>query len=77
MNSLNTKDFLESYALLRSTKYPALAQSGDLSHVALSSILTVCIEFGLSFDEIQGRLDRKTSEQKTELENYLSEKAGQ
>lgn len=74
MNSLNTKDFLESYKALHLAKYPALDTN---EWVVLASILTVSIEFGLSFDEIQGRLDRKTSEQKTELEHYLAEKDGQ
>ena len=77
MKSLNTDDFIKSYSELRSTKYPALAKVQDISHVALATILTVCIEFGLSFDEIQERLDRKTLEQKTELEHYLAEKDGQ
>lgn len=76
MKSLNTQDFLKSYSELRSAKYPLLAQGQDVSHVALASILAVSIEFEKSFDEIQEVLDKKTREQKLELELFLNEKVG-
>lgn len=71
MNSLNTKDLLESYKALHLAKYPSLDTN---EWVVLASILSVCIEFGMGFEEIQKKLNQKTSENKTELENYLEEK---
>lgn len=76
MKSLNTSDFLKSYSELRSVKYPAIAQSQDISHVALATILTVSIEWGKTLDEIQELLDKKTQEQKLELELFQNEKVG-
>ena len=72
MNSLNTNDFLESYKNLHLAKYPSLDTN---EWVVLASILAVCIEFEMDFNAIQSRLDQKTSENKTELENYLAEKS--
>lgn len=73
MKSLNTQDFLESYKALHLAKYPSLDTN---EHVVLSAVLSVCIEFNKSFDEIQERLDEMTQQNKTELTHYLAEKAG-
>ena len=73
MKSLNTQDFLESHKALRLAKYPAL---NDVSHVALATILTVCIEWGKGINQIQEILDKKTQENKLELELFQNEKVG-
>ena len=62
--TLNTADYLVFHRALREAKYPNLQDTADLS---LQVILTVCIEFGLSLDEVQDRLDRKTAEMCQEL----------
>lgn len=73
MNSLNTQDFIDSYKQLHVAKYPSLP---DTAYVTLASYLRVSLEFGLSVEATQYRLDEKTSEMKTELTHYLAEKAG-
>lgn len=57
MKSLNTKDFLESYKAVSLSRYPSLPTN---EHIVLSVVLTTSIEFGLSFDEIQNKLDKMT-----------------
>lgn len=73
MTTLNTKDFLESYKALHNAKYPMLNTNENL---VLSTILTVSIEWSKSLDEVQELLDKKTKEQKLELEFFQNAKAG-
>lgn len=73
MTTLNTKDFLESYKALHSAKYSTLNAH---EHLVLSTILTVSIEWSKSLDEVQELLDKKTREQKLELEFFENAKAG-
>jgi hypothetical protein len=73
MTTLNTKDFLESYKALHSAKYSTLNAH---EHLVLSTILTVSIEWSKSLDEVQELLDKKTKEQKLELEFFENAKAG-
>ncbi len=72
MSSLNTQDFLDAYTALDTAKYPSLPNT---SHGVLSAYLKVALEFGLSVEETQRRLDVKTREMKTELTHYLAEKS--
>lgn len=73
MTILNTKDFLESYKALHSAKYSTLNAH---EHLVLSTILTVSIEWSKTVDEVQELLDKKTKEQKLELEFFENAKAG-
>jgi len=73
MTTLNTKDFLESYKALQSAKYPMLNTN---EHVVLSAILSVSIEWEKSVDDVQKLLDKKTQEQKLELQFFQNAKAG-
>jgi hypothetical protein len=73
MTTLNTKDFLESYKALQNAKYPMLNTN---EHVVLSAILSVSIEWEKSLDDVQKLLDKKTQEQKFELEFFENAKAG-
>jgi len=73
MTTLNTKDFLESYKALNNAKYPSLNTNEIL---VLNTILTVSIEWSKSLDEVQELLDKKTKEQKLELEFFENAKAG-
>jgi hypothetical protein len=73
MTTLNTKDFLESYKALHNAKYPTLNTN---EHVVLSAILSVSIEWKKSVDDVQKLLDKKTQEQKLELEFFENAKAG-
>jgi hypothetical protein len=73
MTTLNTKDFLESYKALQNAKYPMLNTN---EHVVLSAILSVSIEWEKSLDDVQKLLDKKTQEQKFELEFFQNAKAG-
>jgi hypothetical protein len=70
VRTLNTQDFLKSYGDLHLAKYPILNTN---EHIVLATILTVCIEFGKSLDEVQEVLNQKTRENNTELEIYLAE----
>ncbi len=70
MSALNTQDFLDAYKALDTAKYPSLP---DTSYGALGAYLKVAIEFGLSVEETQRRLDEKTKELKTQLANHLAE----
>jgi hypothetical protein len=45
-------------------------------HVVLSAILSVSIEWEKSLDDVQKLLDKKTQEQKFELEFFQNAKAG-
>jgi hypothetical protein len=73
MTTLNTKDFLESYKALHTAKYSTLPSH---EHLVLNTILTVSIEWSKSLDEVQELLDKKTKEQKLELEFFENAKAG-
>jgi hypothetical protein len=73
MTTLNTKDFLESYKALQNAKYPMLNTN---EHVVLSAILSVSIEWEKSVDDVQKLLDKKTQEQKFELQFFQDVKAG-
>jgi len=73
MTTLNTKDFLESYKALQNAKYPMLNTN---EHVVLSAILSVSIEWEKSLDDVQKLLDKKTQEQKFELQFFQDVKAG-
>ena len=73
MTTLNTKDFLESYKALQDAKYPMLNTN---EHVVLSAILSVSIEWEKSLDDVQKLLDKKTQEQKLELQFFQDVKAG-
>ena len=73
MITLNTKDFLESYKALHTAKYSTLPSH---EHLVLNTILTVSIEWGKTLDEVQELLDKKTREQKLELEFFENAKAG-
>lgn len=73
MTTLNTKDFLESYKALHNAKYSTLNAH---EHLVLGTILTVSIEWAKSLDEVQELLDKKTKEQKLELEFFENAKAG-
>ena len=73
MTTLNTKDFLESYKALQNAKYPMLNTN---EHIVLSTILSVSIEWQKSLAEVQELLDKKTKEQKLELEFFQNVKAG-
>jgi hypothetical protein len=73
MTTLNTKEFLESYKALQNAKYPMLNTN---EHVVLSAILSVSIEWEKSVDDVQKLLDKKTQEQKLELQFFQDVKAG-
>ena len=73
MITLNTQDFIDSYKALHNAKYPSLNAN---EHLVLSTILTVSIEWSKSLDEVQELLDKKTKEQKLELEFFENAKAG-
>ena len=73
MITLNTKDFTDSYKALHNAKYSTLSAN---EHLVLSTILTVSIEWKKSLDEVQELLDKKTREQKLELEFFENAKAG-
>jgi hypothetical protein len=73
MTTLNTKDFTDSYKALHNAKYSTLNAH---EHLVLSTILTVSIEWSKSLDEVQELLDKKTKEQKLELEFFENAKAG-
>jgi hypothetical protein len=73
MITLNTKDFLESYKALHNAKYATLSTN---EYLVLNTILTVSIEWSKSLDEVQELLDKKTKEQKLELEFFENAKAG-
>ena len=73
MTTLNTKDFTDSYKALHNAKYPSLNAN---EHLVLSTILTVSIEWSKSLDDVQELLDKKTKEQKLELEFFENAKAG-
>lgn len=73
MTTLNTKDFLESYKALSNAKYATLSTNENL---VLATILTVSIEWSKSLAEVQELLDKKTREQKLELEFFENAKAG-
>jgi hypothetical protein len=70
MTTLNTQDFLDAYTALDTAKYPSLPNT---SHGVLSAYLKVALEFGLSVEVFQSRLDEKTRELKIQLANYLAE----
>jgi len=73
MTTLNTQDFIDSYKALHNAKYPSLNAN---EHLVLSTILTVSIEWSKSLDDVQELLDKKTKEQKLELEFFENAKAG-
>jgi hypothetical protein len=73
MTTLNTKDFLESYKALSNAKYSTLNAN---EHLVLSTILSVSIEWAKPLAEVQELLDKKTREQKLELEFFENAKAG-
>ena len=73
MTTLNTKDFTDSYKALHNAKYSTLNAH---EHLVLSTILTVSIEWAKTLDEVQELLDKKTKEQKLELEFFENAKAG-
>jgi hypothetical protein len=73
MTTLNTQDFLESFKALHNAKYPMLNTN---EHIVLSTILGVSIEWQKSLAEVQELLDKKTKEQKLELEFFQNVKAG-
>jgi hypothetical protein len=70
MSTLNTQDFLDAYKALDTAKYPSLP---DTSYGALGAYLKVAIEFSLSVEETQRRLDEKTITMKAQLAEYLAE----
>lgn len=59
MKSLNIKDYLESCKAMNQALAPSLPTT---EYACLVGILTACIEFELSFDKIQTRLDFLTQE---------------
>ena len=73
MTTLNTKDFTDSYKALHNAKYSTLSAN---EHLVLSTILAVSIEWSKSLAEVQELLDKKTREQKLELEFFENAKAG-
>lgn len=73
MTTLNTKDFTDSYKALSNAKYSTLNANENL---VLATILTVSIEWSKSLAEVQELLDKKTREQKLELEFFENAKAG-
>lgn len=72
MTTLNTQDFIDSYKALHNAKYSTLPSH---EHLVLNTILTVSIEWSKSLDEVQELLDKKTKEQKLELEFFENAKA--
>jgi hypothetical protein len=73
MRKLNTEDFLESDVKLEEIKDDSIlgvAMAQAMAHAHLATILTVCIEYGKSFDEIQEVLDGRTQNNQTELAKY-------
>jgi len=73
MTTLNTQDFIDSYKALHTAKYSTLPSH---EHLVLNTILTVSIEWGKTLDEVQELLDKKTKEQKLELQFFQDAKAG-
>lgn len=73
MKSLNYQDYLNAYKALDSVKYPHLP---DTSYHYLVGILVAHINFELSFEEIQKRIDESTQEKINELEKFLTEQVG-
>jgi hypothetical protein len=73
MTTLNTQDFIDSYKALHTAKYSTLPSH---EHLVLNTILTVSIEWGKTLDEVQELLDKKTKEQKLELQFFQDAKVG-
>lgn len=59
MKSLNTKDYLESCKAMQQALYPSLPTT---EYPSLVGVLSACIEFELSLEKIQTRLDFLTQE---------------
>ena len=73
MTTLNTQDFIDSYKALHNAKYSTLPSH---EHLVLSTILSVSIEWAKPLAEVQELLDKKTKEQKLELQFFQDAKAG-
>ena len=73
MTTLNTQEFLDSYKALHNAKYSSLNAN---EYLVLSTILSVSIEWAKPLAEVQELLDKKTREQKLELEFFENAKAG-
>jgi hypothetical protein len=73
MTTLNTQDFIDSYKALHTAKYSTLPAN---EHLVLSTILSVSLEWQKSVAEVQALLDKKTQEQKLELQFFQDAKAG-
>jgi len=73
MTTLNTQDFIDSYKALHTAKYSILPAN---EHLVLSTILSVSLEWQKSLAEVQALLDKKTQEQKLELQFFQDAKAG-
>ena len=59
MKSLNTQDYLESCRAMNQANSPSLPTT---EYASLAGILSACIEFELSFENVQTRLDFLTQE---------------
>jgi hypothetical protein len=59
MKSLNIKGYLESCKAMNQANSPSLPTT---EYASLVGILSACIEFELSFEQIQTRLDNLTQE---------------
>jgi hypothetical protein len=59
MKTLNTKDYLESCRAMQQALTPSL---NTTEYASLAGILSACIEFELSIDKVQTRLDYLTQE---------------
>jgi hypothetical protein len=73
MTTLNTQEFLDSYKALHNAKYSSLNAN---EYLVLSTILSVSIEWAKPLSEVQDLLDKKTREQKLELQFFQDAKAG-
>lgn len=67
MTELKTDEFKNAYNALNKAKYPN-NHTSSLGYVALATMLEVCINWKMGINQIQERLDEKTSEWKNELE---------
>ena len=70
MTTLNTEAFKEAYNALNKAKYPN-NHTSSVGYVALATMLEICINWKMGINQIQERLDEKTSEWKNELESLV------
>ena len=70
MTTLNTQDFKDAYNALDKAKYPN-NHTQSSGYVALATMLEICINWKMGINQIQERLDEKTSEWKNELESLV------